>query len=48
MFFGRNARKILRKGFLMKCTSKKVGPYGPFKMTMFLSMRGTIYAQLAL
>ena len=33
MFLGKNARKILRKGFLMKSTSKKIGPYGPFKMT---------------
>ncbi|MDC0931506.1 FkbM family methyltransferase [Methylophilaceae bacterium] len=33
VFLGRNARKILRKNLLMKYTSKKIGPYGPFKMT---------------
>ena len=33
MFLGRNARKILKKGVLIKYTSKKIGPYGPFKMT---------------
>ena len=33
MFLGKHVRKLLRKRFFIKYTTKKIGAYGPFKLT---------------